>query len=115
MIDLKKLKPIGVVLILGFSVLFVVMCLTLDLGVPERYTPVHSAEYYAESAEHLEELEAELAEHVFPSVRGLGEHYVDGEKLKLIVSVEEEYYDMAVAALSRDISPELIEFVKIKE
>ena len=115
MIDLKKLKPLGIVLILGFSVLFVIMCLTVDMGVPERYVPEHDTAYYAESAEHLAELEAELDEHVFPSVRGLVDHGVDAELMKLTVSVEEKYYDMAVAALSRDISPELFEFVMIEE
>ena len=41
-VDLKKLKPLGIVLILLTAVLMLVVCFTADLGVPERYEPEHN-------------------------------------------------------------------------
>ena len=69
-VDLKKIKPLGIVLILAFSALVFVMCLTANLGVPDRYTPAHDAAYYTGSAETLTELAEEAKTHVLTAFEG---------------------------------------------
>ena len=69
-VDLKKIRPLGIVLILAFSALVFIMCLTANLGVPDRYMPVHDADYYASSAEHLAELAEEARTRVLTAFEG---------------------------------------------
>jgi hypothetical protein len=45
MIDLKKLKPAGVVIILGAAILALILCFTADMGVPDRTELRHDAAY----------------------------------------------------------------------
>ena len=48
-VDLKKLKPIGIVVILGAAVLALIVCFTADMGIPPKYESVHDADYYLQS------------------------------------------------------------------
>ena len=111
MIDLKKLKPIGVVVILGCAVLALILCFTADMGVPDRVTLRHDAAYYSESAERLEELETELEDGLFPQLSGVVEHHVDAQAMRLVISVEKKSYQKVLAALERDVDASLFELV----
>ena len=44
-VDLKKLKPIGIVVILGAAVLALIVCFTADMGIPPKYESVHDTDY----------------------------------------------------------------------
>ena len=90
-IDLKALKPFGVILILVLSVLFVIACFTLDMKVPEKYESLHDTEYYKSSRENMEELLAELEANVFPKLDGVEDAYVEeraGQSEKQSVDAE---------------------------
>ena len=114
MIDLKKLKPIGVIVILGCAVLALIVCFTADMGIPDRVTLRHDTAYYAESAEHLSELEAELDASLFPQLDDVREHHVDGESMHLVITVGAKSFRKAKAALERDVDPSLFELVSVK-
>ena len=107
-VDLKKLKPLGIVLVLGCAVLAFITCLTVDMGIPERYESMHTPEYYRESVEHLEELTAELEENVFPGLEGVTGCSVDTETMTVAVVTDREYTDKVRAVLERDFGEGLI-------
>ena len=44
-VDLKRLKPLGIVLVLGCAVLAFIVCLTADMGVPDKYESLHPSQY----------------------------------------------------------------------
>ena len=106
-VDLKKIKPLGIILILGFSVLVFVMCLTVKLGVPEKYTPAHYAAYYASSAETLAELAEEAKANVLTAFGGdIHCEPVPEEGLVRVV-VDRGLKDRVAAVLERDFGPGL--------
>lgn len=107
-VDLKKLKPLGIILILGCSILALITCFTADMGVPPRYDSVHEPEYYRQSEENMEELVTELEENVFPNIEGIYEYEIDAESMKLVVYVHEEYAKKAQLVFERDFGTELI-------
>lgn len=115
MVDIKKLKPFGVVLILVCSVLALIVCFTGDMGVPERVTPEHTAEYYRQSPEHLEELSSELREKLFSQIDGDIACRVDGEGMVLVISGDNTTVKKVKAAAERDFAPELFSFEVIKK
>ena len=101
-VDLKKIKPLGIVLILGCSLLALIMCFTVDMGIPERYTPAHDADYYRESGAHLEELTAELRENVLPKLSGASDCYPDTDTMTVVVITDHENSGKVLAVLERD-------------
>lgn len=106
-VDLKKIKPLGIILILGFSVLVFVMCLTVKFGVPDKYTPAHDAAYYASSAETLAELAEEAKANVLTSFGGdIFCEPVPEEGLVRVV-VDRGLKDRVAAVLERDFGPGL--------
>ncbi|MCF0120379.1 MAG: hypothetical protein HUJ65_01965 [Oscillospiraceae bacterium] len=113
MVDIKKLKPVGVVLILAFAVIGIILCLTADLGIPEPYTPEHDASYYSSGAETMRELRDEFGEHVFPQLEGITEYHFDENTMKIVVSVEKKYMSRVELALSRDIDISLFTLVEV--
>ena len=114
MIDLKKLKPVGVIVILGCALLALIVCFTADMGIPDRVTLRHDAAYYAESAEHLAELEEELADGLFPQLTDVREHHVDPVSMRLVITVGAKSYGKAKAALERDVDASLFELISEK-
>jgi hypothetical protein len=101
-VDLKKIKPIGVVLILGCSILALIMCFTVDLGIPERYYPEHDTDYYTQSSENLRELAEEAEENVLPQLEGVSDCYADFESMTVVVVTDSENSEKVLAVLERD-------------
>lgn len=101
-VDLKKIKPLGIVLILGCSLLALIMCFTVDMGIPERYTPAHDGDYYRESTAHLEELIAEMKENVLPQLSGISDCYPDTETMTAVVITDRKNSGKVLAVLERD-------------
>ncbi len=110
MIDIKKLKPLGVVLILAFSVVALIVCFTADMGVPKPYESAHDADWYRQSPDTLESLLAEARENVFPALTGIREASVDAQAMRVSVTVEKKQLDKARLVLERDFGTELFEF-----
>ena len=106
-VDLKKIKPLGIVLILGFAVLVFIMCLTAKLGVPDRYAPVHDAAYYVQNADTLTELAEEAKANVLTAFEGdiLCEADPDAGLVRVIV--DRGLKDKVSAVLERDFGPNL--------
>ena len=115
MIDLKKLKPLGVILILGCAVIALIICFTADLGVPERYTSARDTAYYQTGPETMNELKDELTANVFPALEGILSCELDPETNRLVITVDEENYGKVSAVISRDFDPSLFEFVNAEE
>lgn len=107
-VDLKRLKPLGIVLILAGSLMALILCFTGDLKIPEPYEPRHEAAYYSSSREGLEELMAELEAEEFPRVEGEESCLPDWEALTLTVSTDGRYVKQLQAILDRDFGQGLI-------
>lgn len=107
-VDLKKLKPFGVVLVLGFGILFVILCLNADLGVPERYTPEHEISWYRENTENLQALADELTEKVLPNIEGAESCIADPVTMTVCVHAASGYEDRVRVVLERDFGEGLI-------
>jgi hypothetical protein len=112
MIDLKKIKPIGVVVILGLSLLAFIMCLTVNLGVPKKYESRHDTAYYKESTGHMEELLSELKENVLPQLDGIQNSYYSEETGHIVIVANSRNYDKAAAVIKRDFDASLFDFQK---
>ena len=106
-VDLKKLKPIGIIMILGCSILALIVCFTADMGVPERYDSVHEAEYYRQSEDTLNELVSELEEFVFPRLTGVEGYSVNTETMKIDIVTDADYTKKVQLVLERDFGTEL--------
>ena len=106
-VNLKKIKPLGIVLILGFSALVFIMCLTVKLGVPEKYTPAHDAAYYTGSAETLAELAEEAKANVLTAFDGDILCEPDPAQGLVRVVVDRGLKDKVAAVLERDFGPGL--------
>ena len=115
MVDLKKLKPIGVFMILFFSALAVILCFTADMGVPEAYTPQHDYEYYTQSTEHMQELLKELEEHEFSRLDGIKSYSIAPGEKTIAIYIDEENYGMVSSVLNRDFGETLFEYYKWEE
>lgn len=107
-VDLKKLKPIGVVLVLGFGILFVILCMTANLGVPEKYTPEHELSWYAEGEENLKALAVELENNVLPGLEGAVDCAAEPASGRVLVHTEKGFGDKVRTVLERDFGKELI-------
>ena len=107
-VDLKKLKPIGIIMILGCSILALITCFTADMGIPPRYDSVHEPEYYRQSEETMQELALELEENVFPNIEGIDDYYIDTETMTLWICTTEEYAKKIELVMERDFGTELI-------
>ena len=106
-VDLKKLKPLGIVLILGCSILALIVCFTADMGVPERYDSLHEAVYYRQSEETLTELVSELEEFVFPRLTGIEGYSINTDTMKVDVITDPDYTNKVRLVLERDFGTEL--------
>jgi hypothetical protein len=108
-VDLKNLKPLGIVLILLTAVLMLVVCFTADLGVPERYEPEHNTAYYSQSPETMEELCREIEEHVLPEIEEAKDCRYDGDIDKIVVTAENGEADKVRLLLKRSFDESLFE------
>ena len=106
-VDLKKLKPLGIILILGCSILALITCFTADMGVPPRYESVHESEYYRQSEEHMLELVDELEENVFPNMEGILSYSIDSVNFKINIVTDPDYTAKVRLVLERDFGTEL--------
>ncbi|MBQ8974899.1 MAG: hypothetical protein IJ072_04130, partial [Oscillospiraceae bacterium] len=102
MVNLKKIKPIGVFMILFFSALVVIMCFVVDFDMPEKYTPAHDRQYYTESVQHMDELVAELEEHEFSRLEGIHSYGVTQDGQMISITVESKSYNNVKGILERD-------------
>lgn len=101
-VDLKKVRPVGIVIILLVAVLAIITCFTIDLGVPEHYVSEHDTAYYSQSRETMEQLHAELREKVFPGMDGVADSYLSVDGTRVVIVVKTGYYDRVKAVLERD-------------
>ncbi|MBO4831171.1 MAG: hypothetical protein J5569_01710 [Oscillospiraceae bacterium] len=111
-VDLKKLKPIGIVVVLGAAVLALIVCFTADMGIPPKYESLHDADYYLQSEDTMNELAAELEENVFPKLDGITSYGFDPESGKLRITVEKETLGRVEQVLLRDFDARLFEFTE---
>lgn len=112
MLDIKTLKPLGVIIILFCAVAAIVMCFTTDFGIPERYESLHDTEYYAQNRQTMEELEQELSENVFPNLEGIVSHHVSEATNKLEVTISKAQFKKMTAVILRDFDESLFVFLE---
>ena len=110
-VDLKKIKPIGVVLILGFSLLALITMFTADMGVPEKFIPEHDTAYYLESEEHMNGLLSELEDRLFTEFEDI-DYYVSADSMKIIVKAPKITAKKVEQVLLRDIDERLFRVIE---
>lgn len=82
----KKIGPFGCVLFLGLFVFFLIYCFTAGPADPLKgYEAPYASNYYAESAETLEQLHTELKANVFPKLNGIISSEIKDEKLVIAI------------------------------
>ncbi len=113
-VDLKKIKPLGAVLILFLAALALITCFTADMGVPDRYESLHDAEYYRQSRGSMEELKSELEENVFPQLDGIVKYYVNQNNV-LHIDVSKKSYGKVTGVLYRDFDRDLFDITALEE
>jgi hypothetical protein len=108
----KKVKPIGAVLILLISAIGTLMLFTADMGVPARHEPLHSTEYYLQSYDTMTKLLEELERYIFPAfdtdIRGRIE--LSNGNYHLVIITEQTFIGRVRAVLERDFDSVLFEF-----
>lgn len=101
------MRPIGCVLV----VLFTIACMALMLkSGPEDipgYAPPESDAYYAQ---HLDELQSELEESVFPALEGIVSCENTGQALEIVI--DREHYIPSRAVIIRYFHRDLFVFVQ---
>ena len=107
---LRKIGPFGAALILILSAVGIFMAFTADLGVPERYESRHDAAYYAQNADTMAELLAELREFVFPSLDGITDSYISRDSKHIVIHADSKSLGRVRAVIARDFSEELFIF-----
>ena len=97
-------------MILFLSALVLIMCFTVDMGVPKRYTPEHDAAYYTSSPETMQELVAELEEAEFSRLEGVMDCTVNPDGRTVRITIDAEHYGAVTSVLNRDFGEELFDF-----
>lgn len=105
----KMIKPAGCVLFLGLFVFFLIFCFTAEAPL-EGYVKPHNTEYYAE---HLDELEQELEENMFPRLEGIEDCFVSGDRLTVIIS--EDSFEESSEIITHYYGKNLFDIQKIKK
>jgi len=111
----KKVGPVGIILILVISAAGIILSYTADLGVPERYYSKQNTEYYAQNADTMNELLAELREFVFPSLDGITQSYLSEGGGVIVIFIDEINYNKVRAVILRDFDESFFEFHKSGE
>ena len=98
----KWLRPVGCVLFLAVAVLVTVICFTAGQDPIPGYAAPHDTAYYAQ---HLDELQAELEDNVFPYLEGIADCKAAGDTLEVTIaervfaktrSAILQYYDLSL-------------------
>lgn len=113
-VDLQKIGPVGIVIILLISAIAFAMFFTVDLGVPAPYQSLHDTEYYRQSYETMQALHEELTAHVLPNLEGVVDSAV-GPDRRITVAIRARYYDRVTGVLLRDFDASLFSFTKITD
>ena len=82
---IKSIRPIGCALFLLTSIAVFLICLTSGNNPIPGYEAPESTGYYSQ---HIEELQNELEENVFPELEGIKSCDVDDGKLKIVIDEE---------------------------
>lgn len=102
----KMLKPVGCALFLLLFVIFLIFCFTAKAPL-DGYVKPQTTEYYSM---HLDELEQELEENMFPQLEGIEDCFVSGDKLTIIIS--EAAYDESSGIITHYYGKELFDIQK---
>ncbi len=102
----KMLKPVGCALFLLLFVIFLIFCFTAKAPL-DGYVKPQTTEYYST---HLDELEQELEENMFPQLEGIEDCFVSGDKLTIIIS--EAAYDESSGIITHYYGKELFDIQK---
>ena len=103
----KMIRPGGAALFLIVFVLFLVTCFTLGSNPVPGYEAPNTSEYYSQ---HLEALEAELEQNLFPHLQGIEDCYVNGGALAVVIA--DENYITARAAILKYYDQTLFELIR---
>ena len=105
----KKIRPIGVIFFLFLFAVFLFICFSSFLKPVKDYEAPNTSEYYARSAETLEELKTELDSNFLPYVDGAkGTEIADG---RIVVHTEERDRVTVRSAVLRYYDESLFDFV----
>lgn len=102
----KTIKPVGCVLFLLLFVIFLIFCFTAKAPL-DGYVKPQTSEYYAA---HLDELEQELEENMFPQLEGIEDCFVSGDRLTIIISAAD--YDESYGIITHYYGKELFDIQK---
>jgi len=106
----KKVGPVGIILILVISAAGIFLSYTADLGVPQRYDSKHDTAYYTQNADTMTELLAELREFVFPALDGIVDSNLSEDGGHIVIHIDKSNYDKVRAVILRDFDESLFEF-----
>ena len=106
----KWLRPAGCALFLGILILVLIICFSSGRDPIPGYAPPHDTAYYAQSAETMEELKAELEENVFPQLEGVLQCEARGGVLE--IQINSEHFAVTRAAILRYYDSSLFEFTR---
>lgn len=101
----KKIGILGCIMFMMMFVLYLIMCFAPKASLLENYTPPQASEYYAD---HLEELEIELMENVFPRLSDKITCELGEDVIKIYIPAE-NFWDFRSAILDH-FDPKLFEF-----
>jgi hypothetical protein len=102
----RWLKPGGCIVLLLIFIAVLAVCLVSGKNPIPGYKPPQTSEYYSQ---HLDELQTELEENVFPVIGGVNESHVqDG---KLYVTLEGSTFAVTRSAILRYYDENLFVFV----
>jgi len=106
----KKIRPAGCILFLFLMVAVLLICFTSGKNPIPGYEAPESTEFYSA---HLDQLQTELQQQVFPALEGIeGSEIANG---KLVVTIDEENFAVTRAAILRYFDVSLFEFVEPSE
>lgn len=103
----KMLRPAGCAVFLIIFAAFMVMCFTADDAPIKGYAVPQDSEYYAE---HIDELQSELEENVFPRLDGVVSSEISDGILR--ITVESEELETVKTAITHYYSEALFEFTE---
>lgn len=106
----RAVKPAGCVLLFLILIGVLYICFTSGKDPVPGYEAPQDTAYYAQ---HLEELQTELENNVFPELEGVEGSEVDGDHLN--VKIQSDSFAVSRAAILRYYDISLFEFERIEE
>ena len=101
----RAVKPTGCILLLLILLGVLYLCFTSGTDPIPEYEAPQGTEYYSD---HLDELQAELQEHVFPKLDGAEESRVENGKLTVVL--ENDSFAVSRSAILRYYDEKLFDF-----